>query len=479
MSRGRPRVVVVGAGVSGLAAAHFLRRAEDPPDVLVVEASERAGGKVHTIAVGGLPVEAGADSFVVRKPWAVDLCRDLGLEDRVVIPGAWGASVLVGGRLFEFPDRTAFGIPADLGDLLRFPGLGRRAKLRAALDLVRPPRRSGGDESVASLLRRRLGSGFSRVAVEPLLAGLHAGRADGLSVRATFPELAAWERDHGSLRRAARASVRAAGEERGRQPMFAALWGGLESLVRALVESVGPDRVLLDRPVSAISAAGSGFAIAAGPDRLECDVLVLATPAFESARLLSSLRPAAAAELEAIPYASTAVVALVYPEASGSAPRDVGTGFVVPPGDGVVTACTLVSRKWPHEAYGDRAVLRCFVGRAGAEEAVELPDDELVRTVRSEVEPPLGLDRAPEHIRVVRWRRAMPQYELGHLERVSRIEDALEEEPGIVLVGAAHRGVGIADCVRGAREGADRALAHLEGRGLRHRREEGATTWTR
>jgi oxygen-dependent protoporphyrinogen oxidase len=450
-------VAVVGGGISGLATAYFLGGAE----AVVLEAGRRLGGKLWTVEVDGVRVEAGADSFVVRKPWATDLCRELGLEDRVVIPAAFGAFVWTGGRLVRFMERTAFGVPARLPTVLHWEGVSPGGRLRALADLFRPRRKGGGDESLASLLRRRFGEEASRVMVEPLLAGLHAGDATRLSVAATFPELAAWERDHGSLVRGAGAALRAA--ERpgpGRKPMFATLWGGLGELVDALEAALGPGRVRRDAPVAALAPDGPGWAVDAPGERLRADAVVLATPAFEAARLLAGVNPEASGLLGRIPYASTAVVALVYPEGTaGRVPE--GTGYVVPAGEGIVTACTWVSRKWPVEGQGSRAVLRCFVGRAGDERALALPDGELVARVRAEVERAVPVGAEPAGARVVRWERSMPQYEVGHVELVDRIEAALEATPGVFVTGSAYRGVGIADCIGQARATAARVAAYL------------------
>ena len=454
----------MGAGVGGLAAAHALLSAstpELPVDVTVLEASGRAGGKLHTIELDGLSVEAGADSFVVRKPWAVELCAELGLQDEVVIPGSTGAYVLTRRGLVPFPDRAPFGIPADPGELLRWEGLPRGPKLRALLDLVLPAAKARGDEPLGALLRRRLGTGVATVMVEPLLAGLHAGDPTRLSVEATFPELHVWERRHGSLLRGAKAAARSSREEKGRQPMFATTWGGLGRLAERLVERIGGDRVRLDHPVSGMEADPSGYRVRAAGKVLHADAVVLATPAFEAARLLSGLSPGAAEELQAIPYVSTAVVLAAYPR--GTAERiPQGTGFVVPASEAAVTACTWISRKWPSPAFGDRAVVRSFVGRAGDESVLEMDDEQLAAKVADELESALGIGSPPAAYRVVRWNRSMPQYEVGHLERVGRIEAVLASRPGIFVTGSAYRGVGIADCIGQGGRTAERVIAYLE-----------------
>ena len=485
--RAGPRhVAVVGGGITGLACAHTLLKAAraeglGPIEVSIFEASGRVGGKLWTFEMGGMPLEAGADSFVVRKPWAVDLCKDLGLEDQVVIPGSMGAYVWSPRGLVPYPDRAPFGIPSDVGELLGWPGLRRGAKLRALLDLVKPVRKDQRDESLGGLLRRRLGPRVASTMVEPLLAGLHAGDPLRLSVEATFPELRAWEVGHGSLLRAARIAAEASKEEQGRQPMFATVWGGLSRMIERLVERIGADRVFLDAPVSAVGFGGGRAWVDAGGVRRESDALVLATPAFESARLLEAL-PEAARGLAAIPYVSTAAVYLVYPKGTAEDLPE-GTGFVVPAGRATITACTWVSRKWPHEAFADRAVVRCFVGRAGAEEPARLPDPDLVEAAAREVGEAVGLSARPAASRVIRWNRAMPQYEVGHLDRLASIENALATEaPGVFVTGSAFRGVGIADCIRQGQETAQRVTAFLKGNDMRAAQPGGeqqeAISWT-
>jgi oxygen-dependent protoporphyrinogen oxidase len=469
-------VVIVGAGISGLAAAYALiasRRPESRLEVTVLEGSGRPGGKLMTIDLDGMPVEGGADSFVVRKPWAVELCNELGLADQVVIPGSWGAFVWTRGELVAYPDRSPFGIPSDIGDLLRWQGLPRGPKLRALLDLVRPPRKDPEDEPLGSLLRRRLGRRGSRVLVEPLLGGLHSGDPMRLSVLATFPELRAWEMRQGSLVRGAKAAVRAAEEEKGHKPLFATVWGGLSTMVDRLVDVVGEDRVRLRKPVMAIEPGPQGFSVLSadtGEPPTQADAVILATPGHEASRLLATVSRAASTEISAIPYASTAVVCLAYPP--GTASRlPQGTGFVVPEGEATLTACTWFSRKWPREEFGDRAVLRGFVGRAGDERALELSDDELTTAVSEEVEATTPLGVEPTAGRVVRWDRSMPQYEVGHLERVARIDAALAEVPGLFVTGSAYMGIGIADCIRQGREAAGRVVTFLSSR-----RESGGAT---
>jgi protoporphyrinogen/coproporphyrinogen III oxidase len=444
------RVVVVGAGVAGLAAAYRFVRAEPSIEVTVLESGPRVGGRLATATVGDLELDAGADSFVARKPWAADLCRELGLE--VQAPGARGAYAWTDHGLEPLPP-SALGVPASVGALLRWPGLSGAGRLRAAGDLLRKPRKRPGDESLGALLRRRLGDEATERLVAPLLAGLFAGDVDRLDVRTTFPELGRWEHAFGSLIRGASAALDAA-ERAG--PMFVRPSGGVTALPRALVDTIGAERVRTGVRVRSVEPSRRSIVVRSDVDDLEAHAVVVATPASVASELVE----AAATPLRAIPYVSTSVVLLVYPEGTGAALPDA-TGFVVPTGAAPMTATTFVSRKWPHAAFGDRAVVRCFVGAAGSEDVLDASDDEIADAVCRHLTALLALPARPAASRVVRWPRSMPQYEVGHAERVRAVEAAIP--PGIFVAGNAYGGVGVADTVRSAKDAAERALAHLAG----------------
>ncbi|MGZ8592125.1 MAG: protoporphyrinogen oxidase [Actinomycetota bacterium] len=448
------RVVVVGGGVAGLATAHALLRETPGFDVVVLEADQRPGGRLRTVRVGDLDLDAGPDSFVARKPWAVDLCASLGLE--LEDPGASGAFVWTERGLVPMPS-SALGVPADLDELARWPAMSRRGRLRALSDLVRRARPREDDEALGALLRRRLGDEATNVLVAPLLAGLFAGEVDRLGVRATFPELAAWERDFGSLIRGAKASLRSA---RGAGPIFRRPLGGPERLVAGLTDAIGPERVHASARASSVDPGPGGLVVRGARGETAAAAVVLATPAFAAADLLAGAAPRSSAALAAIPYVSTAVVLLVYPAGTGDG-LPASTGFVVPSGRAPMTAATFLSRKWPAPAYGNRAVLRCFVGAAGSEDVLDASDEDVVGAVCRHLAAVLPLPERPEASAVVRWPRSMPQYGVGHRELVSAIEDVLP--PGIFVTGNAYRGVGVADTVRGAMETAGRVRAHLAG----------------
>jgi len=309
------------------------------------------------------------------------------------------------------------------------------------------------------LLRRRIGDEATDSLVAPLLGGLFAGDVDRLSALATFPELAEWERRQGSLIRGARAAARTAADAVP-PPMFLRPRGGMRRLTDALAAALG-DRVRCDARVVSVDREGRGYVVRAGETEFSADAVVLATPALASADLLDHLAPEVAAALRGIPHVSTGVLLFVYPEGTGTRLPD-SSGFVVPKGKLAMTACTLVSRKWPDPVFRDRAVVRCFVGGSGAEDLLDQPDDAIADGVARQLAAILPLPPEPNAWRLVRWPRSMPQYEVGHLDRVAAIERALP--PGTFLVGPAYRGPGIADCVRGANEVADAVRSHLAGR---------------
>lgn len=439
-----PRVAVVGGGIAGLATAQHLRRAG--AEVTVFEREDVPGGVLAPpVDVGGIRLEPGPDALAARKPWGVRLCRDLGLS--LAAPGASGAFLWTETGLVPYLPGAPFGIPGDVGDVLRWPGLSRRGRIRALGDLVRAKRRDGVEETLGGLLRRRLGDEATDLAVAPLLAGLHAGDVDHLSAPATFPELVAWEASQGSLIRGAQAAQRSA-RRADPGPVFLRPRGGMRALVDGLAATLG-DRLRTGAEVTGADARHVRLAGGGGAE--PADTVVLACGAAAATTVLGTAAPA---ELPGIPHVSTAVVFLVYPGGTANALPD-GTGFVVPRGKAPMTAATFVSRKWPEPSFGDRAVVRCYVGGVGAEDVLDAEDEDILDACVRHLGAVLDLP-VPTASRVHRWWRAMPQYELGHVDRVRRIRSALP--PGIFLVGSAFDGVGVSDIARASEETAAAVL---------------------
>jgi oxygen-dependent protoporphyrinogen oxidase len=450
---------VLGAGVTGLATAHFLRRLlpAERVGVTVVETDRHLGGKIRTETLAGQPVEAGPDVLQIRVPEAMELCRDLGLESQLVAPRALPAHLWMGGRLRPIPAGLVLGAPARLSAVAGAGILSRLGMARAALDLVLPRTSLGGDETLASVVAARFGSEVAERLVAPLLSGIYAGDAGRLSARAVAPELFALARRHRSLLLGLRRLPSRRGE-----PTLVTLRCGLRGLTERIRAATPGVDFRLGTAVRCVETDGPrGCLVRLDDGVLAADAVVLALPAFAAAEVLRQLRPAAAAALAGIEYASVATAALAYP--AGAMPPLRSTGFLVPRGEGrFLVGCTLLTSKWPHLDGASHALVRAAVGRAGDERWRQLDDGDLIGRVHDELAEALGAKLPPPHAgRVTRWGRAMPQYAVGHLERVERIERELAGLP-LVLAGAAYRGVGVASCIAQARAAALR-VAGLPG----------------
>ncbi len=441
------RVAVVGGGITGLAAARFLGQAG--LDVTVLEAGAGPGGKIQTRELAGVPVEAGPDTFLARVPWAVELCRELGLGDELVAPATGKAFLWIGDRLRPLPERHVLGVPTALVPLLRSGVLTPAGVGRALLDLVLPKADLGADPTVAAVVGRRMGREVVDRLVDPLVGGINAGRADELSLSATAPAIAAGAARSRSLVLGLRQAKAGAGG-----PVFLGLAGGLHRLVDRLASDVTDLR--LGTRVSAITSAAGIYRLECtpGPDA-DADAVVLTVPSFVAARMVATVSPAAADHLARIRHASVVTATLAYRPSALARPLD-GAGMLVPRIEGrLITACTWSTSKWPALAASGLVLLRASSGRDGDSRAIDMDDDELVRGVHEELAEALGLAEKPVDSLLSRWPRGFPQYVAGHQETVAGIEAALAgDAPGVLVAGASYRGLGIAACIEQARRAA-------------------------
>ena len=448
------RVIVVGGGIAGLTAAYDLRMRG--ADVVLLEADDRLGGKIRTTPFGGLPaVDCGADAFLARVPWAVQLARELGLGDELISPASGNAYIWTHGALRSIPAPNVLGVPLDM-DALRASGIvSEQAVERCARDLTRTvdDAMPDGDESLGSLVRRRLGDEVLEQLVDPLLGGIYAGDSDHLSLEAGAPQIHAAARADASLIRALDAQRRATLAADPHAPVFFAPPDGMSRMVRELEQRLG-DAIRRGAPVASIERDASGAYVVHGE---RADAVVLATPAFASASALRALAPDTAALLDAIDYAGVALVTMAFARDTIGVPLDA-SGFLVPkPERMTLTACSWSSTKWAHLDRGEHAIVRASTGHYGNEAALALDDDALVAAMLAELGETMRLTGEPVEVRVSRWPRAFPQYTPGHVARVDAIEAALEREaPGVRLTGAVYRGIGIPALVRAARETVDR-----------------------
>ena len=469
-------VAIVGAGITGLTAAYYLERSalQQGWDLSgwAIDSERRPGGKIRTESVDGFIVEGGPDSFLAQKPWARQLVEDLGMEKDLITPEAHGVWVLRRGRLHPIPDGLLGPAPRQPRSLWNASFLSRRAKVRASLEALVPARLTNEDESINSFLRRRLGQEWTRILGEPLMAGIHAGNGEHLSMQALYPTLLGWEQQHGSLTRGL-SEAKAAARSGPPSPMFLALREGMEALPQAIIK-----RLRLLQPILGVSVdqleLGQDVVNGKPPYRIrlgngqfiEAQYVILASPAYVSAALLHTMAPKASATLASLPYASTASISLAYPVEAVSNPLE-GTGFIVPRNESFpLTACTWVSSKWPARSKQGAVLLRGFIGWTGDQSFLDCDDDALVEGMRKGLEPLLGIKGAPQRAWVHRWPRALPQYNLGHLDWLRSLDMALAPFPNLILAGAAYRGLGVPDCIRQGKEAAARVTQRVTEAGM-------------
>ncbi|MEE2637511.1 MAG: protoporphyrinogen oxidase [Acidobacteriota bacterium] len=448
-------VAVVGGGMAGLSTAYELHR--QGIAFILCEATDRLGGVVRTDRVDGFTLDAGPDSLLVQKPAAIELCHELGLGDRLVPTLEPRTAFVLHGHLRPIPEASVLGIPTALTPWIKSTLLSPLAKLRLAADLVRP-QGAGDDESVASFFRRRFGPAAVEYIAEPLLAGIHAGDVDQLSMRALFPRLMQAERTHGSVIRALRTLRRSV--PRPTQGLFRSLRGGIEELASTLSSTLPKSALRCGTRVSAISGPSPYTIRLEGAEPLSARSVVLASPAHVTAGLVAGIDDHLAMLCRQIPYTSTATVLLSYPRVAVRRPR-TGSGFVVPRRErqAGLMAGSWVTSKWPGRAPKGHVLLRGFLGGVRDPDVISRSDDELVSIAHETFAKVLDLDRPPDLKRVYRWPRANPQHIVGHLSRMASIETQLKQYPGLFVTGSGFRGVGIPDCVADGRATARAVVA--------------------
>ena len=442
-------IAIVGGGISGLSAAWELQKRGVP--WVLLEAGPRVGGVIRTEEKDGFLLEGGPDSILAQKPEGVALCRELGLGDRLIPtnPELKAVYILRRGRLHALPEGMMLAVPTKILPFLRSGLFSWPGKLRMGLDLVRPGLQENGDESIATFLRRRFGQEAVERLGEPLLAGIHAGDPERLSILATFPRFRDLEAKHGSLVRGMWKVPRPKPQPGARPPAaFYSLRGGLRELVDALVDRLPAESVRTGARVRSLSRSGDGYAIGLdGGQIVTAAGVIVAAPGPKIAPVLEGLLPDASRTLAAVPFASSATVLLGYRREDVAHPLD-GYGMVIPRTEGLrTTALSFVSTKFAHRAPAGHVLLRGFLGGVRDEGVLDLSDEEMVEAMRRDMTPVLGLKREPVLSRIFRWPGGTPQLEVGHLERMQAVESAVGEVPGLHLTGAGVWSTGIPDSV--------------------------------
>jgi oxygen-dependent protoporphyrinogen oxidase len=451
-------VAIIGGGIAGLSTAWYLQQPAQNLQYVLLEASNRWGGHIRTEHVDDFVIEAGPDSFITQKPWGVQLARELGIEHRLL--GTNDAMrqvyVLNRGKPTPLPDGVLLIVPTKFTPFALSPLISPLGKLRMGMDWFIPPKRDGADETLADFVRRRLGSEALDKIAEPLLSGIYNAEADKQSLLATFPRFRALEEQYGSLTRgmiASRRNGHAQTSNNGKLPAFMTLRDGVEEMVRALVAQLRGD-LRLSKPVQHIARENKNFVLTTNDAMVRAKNIVLATPAFVAADLLRDIAPNVARALQTIRYVSTGTLSLAYRLADLHRPLN-GFGIVVPRSERrPINAITWSSCKFNHRAPAGFALLRVFFGGSRSPQTMELDDASLLDTVRDQLRELMGIESAPLFHRLYRWQRSNAQYDVGHLDRIAQLEQALP--PGLYLTGSAYRGVGIPDCIKQSQETAKR-----------------------
>jgi oxygen-dependent protoporphyrinogen oxidase len=452
-------VVIIGGGVTGLAAAYQLVRAGRA--LVLVEAQPRLGGVVQTTTVEGCVLEAGPDSFLSAKPAALDLIGELGLQGEVI--GSNDHSrvtyLVKRGRLVPLPDGLMMMVPTKVLPVALSPLLGLGTKARMGLDFFRrPPGEPQPDRTVAEFVASHYGREAVDYLAEPLLAGVYGGSADSLSVGSVLPRFVELESRYGSLTRGVLAAKRKAPKDRKAPPLFQTLRTGLGRLTAELEQRILPATRVIHGAAEQVARVNDAWKVRVNGEWVEAGGVIMATPAWMAGLLLRSVDHKLAALLEGVEYSSSVTMALGY-RREHCGPIPPGFGFLVPAKERrTLVACTFVGAKFPNRVPDSHVVLRCFLGGAGEEAVLDLPDDAILQAVLAQLQRLLGWSREPDFQVIHRWRRAMAQYSVGHATRIQAVRSLVESMPGLQVAGNAYDGIGVPDCVRTGRAAADALL---------------------
>lgn len=462
------RIAIIGGGISGLSAAFTIdekRQSGTPVQYVLFESGPRLGGVVLTDRVDGCLVEGGPDSFLTEKPWAAELCGKIGLADQLI--GSNDSErktyIVTKGKLVEMPDGLMFMVPTKIMPTVRSPLFSLRTKLRMAAEWFHAPRKASEDETVAEMVKRHYGSEMVELLADPLLCGIYGGDASHLSVRAVLPRFADMESKHGSLGRGmlkARRKMSAAANVPAR-PLFSSFKDGMQQMIDALVARLDASALQKSAPVLSVIRQNNGWTVSAGYQTDHFDAVIIATPAHAASVLLESTDENLSRDLGEIQYSSSVTVTFGYDEkVRNSLPP--GFGFLVPRSEGRrMLAATFIHNKFPHRAPENRALVRCFLGGARDKQILQVTEAEIVGVVRNELREIVGISAEPLFARVYKWKSAMAQYSVGHLERLQRIELLRQNLPGLALAGNGYNGIGVPDCVRSGIEAASKILAEM------------------
>lgn len=469
MNQPKQKIAVIGGGISGLASAFYLQkkaREENLPfDVVLIEASPRLGGKVQTAVRDGFVIEKGPDSFVARKMSASRLAKEVGMEDKLVYNTAGKSYVLVKDQLHPMPGGSIMGIPTEIGPFITTGLFSPFGKLRAAADFVLPRSDKEGDQSLGEFFRRRLGNEVLENLIEPLLSGIYAGDIDRLSLMATFPQFYQVEQDHRSLiigmKKSTPGAPKQAQKNAPKRGNFLTFTTGLQSFIDAIEKHLAPGSIIKGVRVEDIKKESEQYKLSLNTQEvIYADAIIASAPHQAISGMFSSYP--FFAPLKEMSATSVATVAMAFNDSAIKQDID-GTGFVVSRNsDYTITACTWTHKKWPHSTPDGKVLIRCYVGRSGDEAVVDLPNEEITKIVLEDLNKTMSITEKPDFSIVTRWKDAMPQYTVGHKQRIEKVKQEVHEElPGVFLAGGSFEGLGIPDCIDQAEKAVDDVIKYL------------------
>lgn len=455
MAEDKKKVVIVGGGIAGLASAFYLQKMilenHLPIEIQLIESSHRLGGKLQTVRRDGYTIERGPDSFLAKKTSIIRLAKEVGMEGQLV-PNATGKSyVLVDDKLHAMPGGSIMGIPTEIGPFITTGLFSVPGKLRAAADFILPRSESEKDQSLGQFFRRRLGDEVVENLIEPLLSGIYAGDIDQLSLMSTFPQFYEVEQKYRSLiigmKRTTPSHPKQKDAMDKKKGGFLTFRTGLQSFVEAIEARLNPKIILKGHRVDKIIKSEHDYEVLLNNgESIKADTIIAATPHQITQSIFSDYR--FFAPFKSVPSTSVATVALAFPEEAIKNDID-GTGYVVSRNsDYSITACTWTHKKWEHSTPKGKVLLRCYVGRAGDETIVDLSDDQIIKIVLDDLKRTMNITLNPDFSIVSRWKKSMPQYTVGHKQRLAKIQEQMKKElPGVFLAGASYGGVGVPDCI--------------------------------
>ncbi|MFD2042747.1 protoporphyrinogen oxidase [Ornithinibacillus salinisoli] len=460
-------IVIVGGGITGLSAAYYLQKeikANDLPyEVKLVEASNRLGGKIKTIRKNGFTIEQGPDSFLSRKKPAVKLAEEVGLGDQLIRNGTGQSYILVNNKLHKMPSGAFMGIPTQVRPFL-FSGIfSLKGKFRAGFDFLLPKGKPVNDQSLGAFFRHRFGDELVENLIEPLLSGIYAGDIDDMSLMSTFPNFYNLEQEHRSLVKGLQKTMPKSKKSTGKKPgMFFSFADGLETLVEKVIENLDDVSIHTGASVDHIEKKEFGYhLLLSNGDVLKADAVIMATPHHAIPKMFSKYE--FLKTFNEMPATSVANVALAFDESAIKKDID-GTGFVVSRNnDYRITACTWTHKKWPKTTPEGKALVRCYVGRPSDQSVVDLSDEEIIDIVLTDLNKTMNITAKPEFSVVTRWKNAMPQYTVGHQERIANIrKEASTQLPGVFLTGCSFEGIGVPDCIEQGEKAVSDVLGFLK-----------------